>query len=99
CASHIFSNSVFPMIFFSASNSVCRFAHRNQKRSPVIGRQTPAETRIITQMMKMPIRASVVNGIGNILPKSGNPVEKQALSNDFLAGGVAIRNIATIFKN
>jgi hypothetical protein len=50
-------------------------------------------------MMKMPIRASVVNGIGNILPKSGNPVEKQALSNDFLAGGVAIRNIATIFKN
>jgi hypothetical protein len=47
----------------------------------------------------MPISASVVNGIGNILPKPENPVEKQAISNDFLAGGVAIWNIAIILIN
>jgi hypothetical protein len=78
---------------------MCRVAHRNQKINPVIGRQNPAKTQIITQVMKMPISASVVNGIGNIRPKSGNPVDKQALSNDFLAGGVAIRNIATTFNS
>jgi hypothetical protein len=55
---------------------MCRVAHRNQKRNPVIGRQTPAKSQIITQVMKMPISASVVNGIGNIRPKSGNPVDK-----------------------
>jgi len=32
--------------------------------------------------MKMPLSASVVNGIGNILPKPENPVVKQALSNN-----------------
>jgi hypothetical protein len=43
---------------------------------------------------KMPISASVVNGIGNILSKPENPAEKQAISNDSLAAGVAIWNIA-----
>jgi hypothetical protein len=35
----------------------------------------------------MPISASVVNGIENILPKSENPSEYQFLSHEFFAGG------------
>jgi hypothetical protein len=49
--------------------------------------------------MKMRISASVVNGIVKFLPKPNNPLKKQAILNNFSAGGVAMRNIATIFNN